>query len=66
MAQRDGDKEKPQILDQRLVAESKLFKIEQLELLFSNGEQRTYERMKGAGRGAVMVVASPIRSGCRR
>lgn len=47
MAQRDRDKEKPQILEQKLVAESRLFKIEQLDLQFSNGEQRTYERMKG-------------------
>ena len=59
MAQRDGNKEKPQILDQKLVAESRLFKIEQLDLQFSNGEKRTYERMKGGSRGAVMVVACP-------
>ncbi|RVT44523.1 ADP compounds hydrolase NudE [Rheinheimera sediminis] len=59
MAQRDSDKEKPQILEQKLVAQSRLFKIEQLDLQFSNGEQRTYERMKGSGRGAVMVVACP-------
>lgn len=38
------------------MAESRLFKIEQLELEFSNGEQRVYERMKGAGRGAVMII----------
>ena len=59
MAQCDGDKEKPQILEQKLVAESRLFKIEQVDLQFSNGEKRTYERMKGGGRGAVMVVACP-------
>ncbi len=59
MAQRDGGKEKPQILEQKLIAQSRLFKIEQLDLQFSNGEKRSYERMKGSGRGAVMVVACP-------
>ena len=59
MAERQGDKQKPQILNQEVVAQSRLFKIEQLELLFSNGEQRTFERMRGSGRGAVMVVACP-------
>lgn len=38
------------------VAKSMLFTIEQLDLTFSNGEQRVYERMQGSGRGAVMVV----------
>lgn len=46
----------PVIQNAELVAQSRLFKIEQLELEFSNGEQRTYERMKSSGRGAVMVV----------
>lgn len=59
MAERQGDKQKPQILNQEVVAQSRLFKIEQLELLFSNGEHRTFERMRGSGRGAVMVVACP-------
>jgi ADP-ribose diphosphatase len=38
--------------------EEKAFKLEHLELEFSNGEQRTYQRMLpgGAGRGAVIVV----------
>ncbi|WP_337841681.1 ADP compounds hydrolase NudE [Rheinheimera sp.] len=57
MTQKDPAKVKPEILASRLVAESRLFKVEQLELKFSNGELRTYERMKGSGRGAVMVVA---------
>lgn len=46
----------PTIHRRALVAESRLFKIEQIELEFSNGENRTYERMSGSGRGAVMVV----------
>lgn len=47
----------PVIESSELVAESKLFKIEQLQLTFSNGNKRIYERMKGSGRGAVMIVA---------
>jgi ADP-ribose diphosphatase len=47
----------PVIESSEIVAESKLFKIEQLQLTFSNGNKRIYERMKGSGRGAVMIVA---------
>lgn len=46
----------PTIESQEVVAQSRLFKVEQLDLTFSNGEKRQYERMKGSGRGAVMVV----------
>jgi len=46
----------PEITQSELVAQSRLFKIEQIDLTFSNGEKRIYERMKGSGRGAVMVV----------
>ncbi len=47
---------KPEILAQQTVAQSRLFSIESLDLRFSNGEQRTYERMKPSGRNAVMMV----------
>lgn len=46
----------PEILDRNIVAKSKLFSIEALDLRFSNGELRTYERMKPSGRNAVMMV----------
>lgn len=59
MAQQHNNRQKPQILGQQIVAQSRLFKVEQIELVFSNGEQRLYERMRGTGRGAVMVVACP-------
>jgi ADP-ribose diphosphatase len=52
-------KQKPQILQQQLVAQSQLFKVEQLNLKFSNGEQRVYERLRGGGQGAVMIIACP-------
>ncbi|MDD1783591.1 ADP compounds hydrolase NudE [Enterovibrio sp. ZSDZ35] len=46
----------PEILSSEVVAKSRLFQIESLELRFSNGEERTYERMKPSGRSAVMIV----------
>lgn len=36
-----------------------LFKVEQLDLEFSNGERRQYERLLSRGLGAVIVVAMP-------
>lgn len=52
-------RQKPEVLASEIVASSRLFRVEQLELRFSNGVERTYERLvgKGAGYGAVMVVA---------
>ncbi len=46
----------PTIEQAKVVAKSKLFTVEQLDLTFSNGAQRQYERIKGGGRGAVLVV----------
>lgn len=46
----------PTIRQRKKVAKSKLFAIEQIDLTFSNGQQREYERMVGGGRGAVMIV----------
>jgi len=42
-----------------MVANSRLFRVEELQLRFSNGVERTYERLvgKGSGYGAVMIVA---------
>lgn len=47
---------KPEVLAQRSVARSRLFHIEELDLCFSNGERRTFERLVGSGHGAVLVV----------
>jgi len=46
----------PQITARKQVAKSRLFAIEQIDLTFTNGENREYERMSGTGRGAVMIV----------
>ncbi|MDR5899583.1 ADP compounds hydrolase NudE [Halomonas vilamensis] len=51
--------QKPQILTRESVAKSRLFHVESLGLRFSNGEERTFERLTGADRGAVMIVAMP-------
>ncbi len=52
-------REKPQVLAREIVASSRLFRVEELQLRFANGVERTYERLvsKGSGYGAVMVVA---------
>ena len=52
---------KPEILGSEIVAQCRLFKIEQVNLKFSNQVERQYERMKGNNRGAVMVV--PVLNG---
>ncbi|KUI97053.1 ADP compounds hydrolase NudE [Vibrio sp. MEBiC08052] len=49
-------KQNPEILNITTVARSRLFTVESLDLRFSNGEQRTYERMRPSGRHAVMMV----------
>ncbi|MBE0366527.1 MULTISPECIES: ADP compounds hydrolase NudE [Pseudoalteromonas] len=46
----------PEIMTCEVVAKSKLFTVESLDLQFSNGVQRQYERVRGGGRGAVMIV----------
>jgi ADP-ribose diphosphatase len=48
---------KPEILKVTPTAKSRLFQVEELELRFSNGVERTYERLASRGRGAVMIVA---------
>jgi len=47
----------PKVKNSQIVAESKIFTIESLNLEFDNGEHRTYERVKARGQGAVVVVA---------
>ena len=52
-------RQKPTVLAREIVASSRLFRVEEVQLRFSNGAERTYERLvgKGSGYGAVMVVA---------
>ena len=46
----------PTITNCTQIAKTRIFNIEQLDLTFSNGEQRVYERITGNSRGAVMMV----------
>lgn len=48
---------KPDILKVTATARSRLFQVEEVELRFSNGAERTYERLANRGRGAVMIAA---------
>lgn len=49
--------QKPKLLHSHIIASSRLFTVESMDLEFSNGEQRTYERLVPGGAGAVMMVA---------
>ncbi|EPE37537.1 ADP compounds hydrolase nudE [Candidatus Photodesmus katoptron] len=51
----------PEILEKKIISQSKLFSIESIKLVFGNGEKRTYERMKPRTVDAVMIV--PIMNG---
>lgn len=52
----DINKQLPTIHGTEIVAKSKFFKVEKLDLEFSNGAVREFERIVGGGRGAVMIV----------
>ena len=46
----------PEILAVRTAAKSRLLEIQSVDLRFSNGERRTYERLKPSGYHAVMML----------
>ncbi len=46
---------KPRILARTLLTETRIFRIEEVDLLFSNGNRRRFERLLG-GRGSVLIV----------
>lgn len=56
MSKINPNKTLPTIHKTQTVAQSRFFKIEQVDLEFSNGETREFERMGGSGRGAVMII----------
>lgn len=47
----------PELIAARTVAATRFFRIEEMDLRFASGEERTYERLAGGGRSAVIVVA---------
>ena len=50
-------KQLPHILSLSTVAKSRLFEIQAVELKFSNGIDRTYERFRSFNRDSVMAIA---------
>jgi len=52
----DKHLQKPKIHKIETVARSRLFNVETVDLEFSNGARRIYERMQPSGREAVMIV----------
>lgn len=53
----EGRKKKlPIVHDRREREAGKMLRVEQVDLEFSNGERRTYHRMKPSGLGAVIIV----------
>jgi len=48
--------ELPKILARREAEKSRLFKVDSVELEFSNGERRTYEYLKAGENAAVIIV----------
>ncbi len=50
------DRHLPKIHFRREREAGKMLRVEQIDLEFSNGERRTYHRMKPSGLGAVIIV----------
>lgn len=57
-AARDPRGNPPKVLARRLLAQTRIFRIEGVDLVFANGARRTFERILG-GAGSVMVL--PLR-----
>ena len=49
-------RKKPTVLNIKTIAITRFFKIEEMDIEFSNGKKRTYERLKPLGNGAVLVI----------
>ncbi len=49
--------QKPKIFNKKIIAETRLFRVESMDIKFSNGQQRAYERLaRNASTGAVLIV----------
>lgn len=49
-------RKKPTLKDARIIAQTRLFRVEELDLEFSNGATAQYERLKASYNGAVLIV----------
>jgi ADP-ribose diphosphatase len=46
----------PEILATRAARDSRFLRVEEVDLAFSNGARRTFERLTASGMGAVFIV----------
>ncbi len=49
-------RKKPKLTNIHTVAQSRIFNLESMDVEFSNGATRVYERLMSRGNGAVLVV----------
>ena len=49
-------RKKPTLKEARIIAQTRMFRVEELDLEFANGETARYERLKASYNGAVLVV----------
>ncbi len=49
-------RQKPKMFNVVNIATTKFFNIQSMDIEFSNGEKRQYERLKPSGKGAVLVI----------
>ena len=49
-------RKKPKLTNVHTVAKSRIFNLESMDVEFSNGETRIYERLMSRGNGAVLVI----------
>jgi ADP-ribose diphosphatase len=49
-------RDKPEILKTETIAKTRIFRIEQVDLRFSNGNEVQYERVRGSANGSVLIV----------
>jgi ADP-ribose diphosphatase len=49
-------RDKPEILKTETIAKTRIFRIEQVDLRFSNGNEVQYERVRGSAHGSVLIV----------
>lgn len=47
---------KPEILKRQTLIKSRLFRVDEVQLRFSNGAERTFEKLCTGGPGAVLIV----------
>ncbi len=49
-------RDKPEIIASEIIAQTRMFRVEQLQLRFSNGVEACYERLRSSSTGAVLII----------